>query len=436
MPPALLARVAESLGLQAGDLVAGGRYHNLHELAKLPNPFYPQLEEPPLPPLTKLSLEAADTIFAALDREDQLLHFPYHSYEYVLRFFNEAAIDPRVEALKVTLYRVAADSLIANALISAARNGKRVTVFVEVKARFDEENNLRWAAEMEAAGVRILYSLPGLKVHAKIALVKRRRPDGKPVWYGYLGTGNFNERTATLYGDCGLLTRHRATTRELVRVFAFLAGKKTAPVFRHLLVAGFNMKERLLGLLDREIGLARAGRPGRVIIKLNNLEETEMIAKLCEAGRAGVTVDLLVRGICCLVPQDPHWSPAVRVFRLVDRFLEHARIFYFSNGGAEEMYLSSADWMTRNLHHRIEVGFPVRDPRHREELAHLLRLQLADNTRLCELDGAGGNVPVAPPPGDGRPPVRAQVDFYHWLAQREQTPLAPLPQPAPAAALG
>ncbi len=429
MPPALLARVAESLGLEAGDLVAGGRYHNLHDLAKLPNPFHPHLEEPPLPPLTRLSLEGADPIFAALDRDDQLLHFPYHSYEYVLRFFNEAAIDPRVEAVKVTLYRVAADSLIANALISAARNGKRVTVFVEVKARFDEENNLRWAAEMEAAGVRILYSLPGLKVHAKIALVKRRRPDGKRVWYGYLGTGNFNERTATLYGDCGLLTRHPATTRELVRVFAFLEGRKTGPVFRHLLVAGFNMKERLLGLLDREIGLARAGRPGRVIIKLNNLEEGEMIAKLYEASRAGVTVDLLVRGVCCLVPQDPHWSPTIRVFRLVDRFLEHARIFYFSNGGAEEMYLSSADWMTRNLHHRIEVGFSVRDPRHRAELAHLLQLQLADNTRLCELDGEGQNVPVAPPGGDERPPVRAQEDFYHWLAQRERTP-SPLPQPS------
>ncbi len=423
MPAALLARIAASLDLQPGDLVAGGRYHNLHELFKLPNPLHPQLEEPPLPPLTKLSLEGADPTFAAIDREDQLLHFPYHSYEYVLRFFNEAAIDPWVEALKVTLYRVAADSLIANALISAARNGKRVTVFVEVKARFDEENNLRWAAEMEAAGVRILYSLPGLKVHAKIALVKRRRPDGGRTWYGYLGTGNFNERTATLYSDCGLLTRHPATTRELGRVFAFLEGKKARPVFRHLLVAGFNMKERLLELLDREIGFARRGRPGRVVIKLNNLEEDELIAKLYEASRAGVAVDLLVRGICCLVPQHPSWSPTIRAFRLVDRFLEHARIFYFSNGGDEEMYLSSADWMTRNLHRRIEVGFPVRHPGHRHELAKLLELQLADNTRLCGLDGEGGNVPVAPPAGDA-PPVRAQEDFYHWLAQREQNELA------------
>jgi polyphosphate kinase len=214
-----------------------------------------------------------------------------------------------------------------------------------------------------------------------------------------------------------------------VRVFAFLEGKKTKPGLPALLVAGFNMKERLLGLLDREIGLARPGRPGRVIIKLNNLEEIEMIAKLYEASRAGVTVDLLVRGICCLVPQDPHWSPTIRAFRLVDRFLEHARIFYFSNGGEEELYLSSADWMTRNLHHRIEVGFPVRNPGHRQELVQLLQLQLADNTRLCALDGEGRNVPVAPP-GDG-PPVRAQEDFYYWLAQREPTPLSSL-QPAGA----
>jgi polyphosphate kinase len=255
--------------------------------------------------------------------------------------------------------------------------------------------------------------------------VKRRRPDGRRVWYGYLGTGNFNERTATLYSDCGLLTRHPATTRELVGVFAFLEGKKNHPVFQHLLVAGFNMKERLLGLLDREIGFARNGKPGRVIIKLNNLEEREMIAKLYEASRAGVTVHLLVRGICCLVPQDPRWSPTIQAFRLVDRFLEHARMFYFSNGGDEELYLSSADWMTRNLHHRIEVGFPVRNPGHRQELVQLLHLQLADNTRLCGLAGDGRNVPVAPPKGD-EPPVRAQEDFYHWLAQREQTLLSPL----------
>jgi polyphosphate kinase len=278
---------------------------------------------------------------------------------------------------------------------------------------------------MEAAGVRILYSLPGLKVHAKIALVKRRRPDGRRAWYGYLGTGNFNERTATLYGDCGLLTRHAATTRELVRVFAFLEGKKANPVFRQLLVARFNMEQRLHGLIDREIRFARAGKPGRVIIKLNNLEETGMIAKLYEASQGGVTVDLLVRGICCLVPGDPLRSPTIRVFRLVDRFLEHARIFYFSNDGAEEMYLSSADWMTRNLHHRIEVGFPVLSPQHRQELLHLLRLQLADNTRLCRLDGEGRNLPVAPPGADGPPPVRAQTDFYDWLAQRETSGLYP-----------
>lgn len=417
MPAAMRNRLVAALNLSEDDVMAGGRYHNMHDLMGLPNPLKPYLEEPPLAPLSHQSLDRAASVFSAVDAGDQLLHFPYHSYEYVLRFFNEAAIDPLVDEIKVTLYRIATDSLIANALISAAKNGKRVTVFVEVKARFDEDNNLRWAGEMEKAGVRILYSLPGLKVHAKIALVKRRSPEGRNAWYGYLGTGNFNERTASLYCDHGLLTRHEAMTRELGRVFAFLEGKKPKRSFAHLLVAQFNMQPDLLTKLDREIAHARAGKAAKVIIKLNSLEERTMIDKLCEAGRAGVRVELIVRGICCLSPDCPGWSDNVRVYRLVDRYLEHARVFYFLNDGKEEFYLSSADWMNRNLHHRIEVGFPVYQPRLREEFRRILALQLADRVKLCRLDRNGNNIRLA---GEvGTLAIRAQAEIYGWLQARE-----------------
>jgi polyphosphate kinase len=434
MPGDLLGRVVGSLHLKRQDLVAGGRYHNLSDLQKLPNPLGAALASPPLPPLRHEGLDGDPSLFDHVDRGDVLLHFPYQSYDYVLRFFNEAAIHPAVRQIKVTLYRVARNSCIVQSLISAAKNGKKVTVFVEVKARFDEENNLHWAGEMKKAGIRVIYSIPGLKVHAKIALVRAKGPDGQWQQYAYLGTGNFNEATARTYADHGLMTCRPELTGEVSQVFEYLGSRKHKALFNHLLVSGFDMQEKLLALMDREIAHAREGKPAVITVKVNNLEERMMIDKLCEAARAGVRVNLLVRSICCLAPGLGGWSENVRVVRLVDRFLEHARVYLFENDGQEALYLASADWMSRNLHRRIEVAFPVYDPEGRAQIKTMLQLQLSDNTKAVCLDGQLRN--CLPERGTDEPPVRAQVAFYEWLRGGKGQEGSTVVSPAPPAGNG
>lgn len=411
-PIDLVSLFTNLFSLEPDELQAGGRYHSLSSFIKFPVSKSLDGTTPAMTPLLKPELDAAESLFDAIDKCDHILHFPYQSYEYVLRFFNEAAIDPLVYQIDVTLYRIAADSLIANALMSAARNGKQVTVFVEVKARFDEDNNLRWAEQMEAVGVRILYSLPGVKVHAKIALVKRRTKHSKSDRYAYLATGNFNEVTAEIYADHGLLTKKKALTKELGQVFSYLTKQKQPKKLRHLLVAPFTLQDRYLALIEQEIDHVRQGRPGKITLKMNALEEQTMIDKLYEASRVGVVIDLLIRGICCLVPGVAGMSETIRVIRLVDGFLEHARIALFHNNGQEEIYLASADWMVRNLHHRIEVGFPLYDSQAKAEIKQLINLQLADNTKACELDEQGHNQPIAT---GSAPSVQAQPAFYQWL---------------------
>jgi polyphosphate kinase len=287
---------------------------------------------------------------------------------------------------------------------------------VEVKARFDEANNLRWAAEMGAAGVRIIYSIPGLKVHAKVALVHREAPDGKTESYAYFGTGNFNERTAEIYADDGLLTAHPGMVAELERVFTHLSGKPAEMHFKHLLVAQFNLQDRFIELLDREIAAAKKGETARAVLKFNNLEDKVMIDKLYEASGAGVEVSLIVRGICCLVPGVPGVSENITVTRIVDRYLEHARVFWFHHGGAEEIYLSSADWMKRNLYKRIEVGFPVYDEAIKADLKQMLTFQLEDTVKGTHLDAEGHNQPLSPGKKKAAP---AQLATYGWLRDRE-----------------
>ncbi|WP_232064504.1 polyphosphate kinase 1 [Rhodocytophaga rosea] len=419
MPEDTLEFLLETFELSKEDLFPGGRYHNLYDLMKLPNPITPDLQSAPLVPLLHPKLESVESVLEAMETQDYLLHFPYHSYDYILRFFNEAAIDPLVEEIKITLYRIAANSFIANALISAARNGKKVTVFVEVKARFDEENNLRWAEKMKKAGIDIIYSLPALKVHAKIALIHRKTADGQIQRYAYLGTGNFNENTARIYTDHGLLTCHRKMTKEMEAVFAYLCGDKQKRHFKHLLVSQFNLQECFLEMIDREIKQAKAGDKASIIIKLNNLEDEKMIDKLYEASQAGVQVELIIRGICCLIPQVEGLSENIQVTRLVDRFLEHARVFIFYNGGDTEVYLASADWMKRNLYRRIEVGFPVYDEIMKAELMEIIRFQLQDNTKAVWLDTHQHNMSIKSATNETR--IRAQMDTYQWLKQKQES---------------
>jgi polyphosphate kinase len=420
MPYAMQAHLQRCLGLEEEDLVPGGRYHNFHDFFGFPRFGREALAYPAMPPLPHPGLDQAASIWAAVAERDRMLHFPYQSFEYVTRFFEAAAQDDAVEAVWATLYRVAPDSALARALIEAARRGKQVTVFVEVKARFDEATNVAWAERMRVAGVRVLYGLPGLKVHAKLALVVRR--EGTTLRrYAYLGTGNFNEKTARVYADHGLLTADERLTVDVEGVFQHLAGERGNPVFEHLLVAPRFLRQQLYALIDAEAARARRGEPAEILLKVNNLEDKAIIARLYAASQAGVRIHMVVRSICRLLPGVAGLSEQIHGRSIVDRFLEHARVFVFHNGGQEKVYLASADWMTRNLSHRVEVAFPVYDPDVRREVRTMLALQLADDTKARILDPEQRNRYAH---CHDRRSLRAQMATYDLLRGQQPASLA------------
>jgi polyphosphate kinase len=416
MPPVVLEQIIASFQLSNATLVEGGRYHNLRDLADFPVK-QDVLSYKKWPALTYHTI--ADNIFESVKQKDIMLHVPYQSYDTLLQFFNQAAIDPYVTDISITLYRIAGDSLIANALISAAKNGKNVTVFVELKARFDEANNIRWSKKMKAAGVKIIYSIPGLKVHAKVALVKRTE-EGRSNYYGIFATGNFNESTARFYTDHILITAHKEMLRELELLFIFLAKRRkpeTADNFplQHLLIAQFNLQAEFLLLISKEIEHAQKGLPASITIKLNNLEEEVLIEKLYEASQAGVKIDLIVRGICRLKPGVAGLSEHITVRRIVDRYLEHGRIFVFNNNGDPKIYLGSADWMNRNIYRRIEVCFPLYDRELKKEIISIMQLQLDDNISVVLVDASGANSPIAIPQENQ---VHAQYEIYQLIKKQ------------------
>jgi polyphosphate kinase len=406
--------ILEKLNLQKGSLVAGGVHHGLKDLATFP--LKDKSLEYPAWTAVELSIEQS-TLMDEITVRDLMLHTPYHHYNTVLRLFNEAALNPDVQEIYTTLYRIAGDSRIARALICAARNGKQVTVLVELKARFDEENNLRWSKRMKEAGVKIIYSSNNIKVHAKIALIVRRHVTHPLV--GLLATGNLNENTARVYTDHILLSANQVMLSELKMLFDFLATKQKPDLsdklaFNHLLVSQFNLQRKFLALMDREIAHATIGKKACISIKLNNLEEEKLIRKLYKASRAGVKVNLMVRGICCLKPGIKGLSENITVKRVVDRYLEHGRVFRFENGGNPELYMGSSDWMNRNIYRRIEVCFPVYDESVKKELMKLLEIQLSDNVQAVWIDENGENQPVS-----GKEiPVRSQEAIYHYLKER------------------
>jgi polyphosphate kinase len=416
MPDDFLAVICEAFGIAEEDLILGGRYMNLQDLNKLPNPGDAEALQAAPPPMRVLYLDRMESVFRAVERRDVLLHFPYQSFDYLIRFLMEAAFDPEVAEIKITQYRVAENSAVINTLVSAAQNGIKVTVFVELKARFDEENNMATAERMERAGIRIIYSIPGLKVHAKVAVILCKTP-GKGG-FAYLSTGNFNEKTAKTYSDMALLTCHREMIGDIVGVFSVLEGNAATPDFKHLLVARFNMVPELVRLIQREIDHAKAGRGGRIILKMNGLHDERMIDELYRASENGVEIDLIVRGICCLVPGQPY-SRHIRITRIVDMFLEHARVWYFCNDGAGEVYLSSADWMNRNLNRRIETAFPILAPDLRQEITDILHIQLRDNAKACFIDEHIHNIFKRDAAAD-QPPVRAQHAIYEYLMEKDR----------------
>lgn len=416
MPDDFLSFICEAFGITRDDLVVGGRYLNLQDLAKLPNPKGKELEQKIPTPMRVSYLDEKGSVFRAVKKKDILLHFPYQSFDYLIRFLMEAAFDPKVDEIKITQYRVAENSAVINTLVSAAQNGKKVTVFVELKARFDEENNMSTAERMEQAGIRIIYSIPGLKVHAKVAVIIRKDPEdgNKRRDFAYLSTGNFNEKTARVYSDMALLTCNDEIITDINKAFAVLEGKMAEPTFRYLLVARFNMVPELIRMIHREIEHVKLGRKGRIVLKMNGLHDQNMINELYHASENGVEIDLIVRGICCLVPGQPY-SANIRITRIVDMFLEHSRIWYFYNDGKEDVYLTSADWMRRNLNRRIETAFPILVPEIKQEVIDILKIQMRDNVKACLIDEQLHNnfkhneEPVK---------VRSQLAIYEYLKNK------------------
>ena len=412
MPSEFLDFLVDAFRIQRDELVPGDKHLNLEDLRHLPNPnkSLHSLEKPK--PMKLTVLDEKESIFNYVAKKDLLLYYPYHSFEHFIHFLYEAVHNPETREIMVTQYRVAENSAVINTLIAAAQNGKKVTVFVELKARFDEENNLATAEMMQAAGIKIIYSIPGLKVHAKVALVRRRGQNGEKLpSYAYISTGNFNEKTATLYADCGLFTCRKEIVNDLYNLFRTLQGKED-PKFTTLLVARFNLIPELNRLIDREIELADQGKGGRIILKMNALQDPAMINRLYNASEHGVQIDLIVRGICCLIPGQSY-SRNIRVTRIVDSFLEHARIWYFGNNHHPKVFMGSPDWMRRNLYRRIEAVTPILDPDLRASLIEMLNIQLADNQKACWVDAQLQNVFKKRTPGT--PSVRAQYNFYEQL---------------------
>ncbi|WDF56767.1 polyphosphate kinase 1 [Mucilaginibacter sp. KACC 22063] len=397
LPLRILEMLRMELKIENATTVEGARYHNLKDLVSLPV-SNKDLAYDKWPPIDLPEVKVARTIAEVIEEKDLMVHAPYQSYHPVLRFFNEAAINPDVVEINVTLYRVASDSRIVNALISAAKNGKKVNVVVELKARFDEANNLKWAKKMKAAGVSIIYSITALKIHAKIALVKTKR-NNRIKYTGLLATGNLNEGTARFYTDHILLTANTKLLREVELLFIFLAKRQKVSSpdmigFEHLLVAQFNLQSKFLALIDREIGFAKQGLPAQITIKMNNLEEEVLINKLYEASQAGVKIALIVRSICRLIPGVAGMSENINIRRIVDRYLEHGRVFIFGNNGNMELFMGSADWMNRNIYHRIEVCFPVYDEDIKKEMMQLIDFQLNDNVQAVRIDDSLNNVKI------------------------------------------
>ncbi len=417
MPDDFLSFLVDAFHIDRNELVAGDKHLNLEDLRYLPNPNKDMQEEFKPQPMKLNCLNSEGSIFQHVIKKDILIHYPYQSFEHFIHFLYEATHDHYTKEIMITQYRVAENSTVINTLISAAQNGKKVTVFVELKARFDEENNLATAEMMQSAGIKIIYSIPGLKVHAKVALILRRDNDNRLLRsYAYISTGNFNERTAKLYADCGLFTSNKIIINDLRNLFLTFE-KKENTGFKHLLVSQFNMVTKLDELIRHEIKLSTQGKKGRIILKMNALQDPNMINKLYVASIQGVEIDLIIRGICCLIPGQ-EYSKNIRVTRIVDTFLEHARIWYFGNNGSPKVFLGSPDWMKRNLYRRIEAVVPILNTDVKQEIIDMLDIQLKDNQKACFVNGHLHNIFKHKSSAE---PIRAQYTFYNYLKMKNET---------------
>jgi polyphosphate kinase len=415
MPERLLKQLLAKLNISQFDTVAaGGKYHNFKDFVSFPNIGTPEMEFKPMPPLEHQGLRVNASIIAGIKGRDFLLHYPFQSFHYLIDLLREASLDPQVRAIKMTLYRVASNSNVVNALINAARNGKEVTVFLEVQARFDEEANIYWAGKMQEEGVRVIQSIPGYKVHAKLLLI-RRKEGVRNVYYAGIGTGNFNETTAKVYTDVSIFTADKEIVADVNSVFHLFESIYNTPRFSKLIVAPFHMRNQFIKLLNNEIRNAKAGADAWIILKINNLTDIKTIKKLYEASEAGVKIKMIIRGICLLQPGVPKLSENIEAITIVGRFLEHSRIMVFANGGNELFYISSADWMERNFDNRIEVACPIFDRDLQRELMTMLQIQLRDNTKARIISPSKPNQYVK---GNPNLKINSQVETYKFFKDK------------------
>ncbi|NOY37213.1 MAG: polyphosphate kinase 1 [Chlorobi bacterium] len=381
IPRDLLDYLIEQLKLDNLDnIIPGGKYHNFKDFMNFPNIGQAKLEYPPLPQLLHPVLTERASILESIEKKDILIHFPYHKFSYLTDLLREAAIDPDVTHIRITLYRVARESKVMTALINACQNGKDVTVVIELQARFDEASNIYWSRKLGEAGARVFFGIPGLKVHAKMILITKKS-GRKKIRYAVISTGNFHEQTARVYSDILLATVDQVITSDAEKVFRFLENPYIPARYRNLIVSPNHMRQKLYRLINQEIKNTLANKPAYIIFKLNNLVDKEIILKLYEASNAGVKITLLVRGICSLIPGVEGMSENIEAYAMIGRYLEHSRIMVFCNGGEEKIYIGSADLMVRNLDHRVEVICPVYDPHIRKKLKDILSLQLSDNVK-------------------------------------------------------
>jgi polyphosphate kinase len=411
MPEYLLEKLIGKISANKSDhLIQGDRYHNFKDFMKFPNLIGKKHAYKNIKPIWHQAFIPGESMFSCIKEKDIMLHFPYQSFQHIIDLLREASIDPKVRSIKITLYRVASHSSVINALINAARNGKNVTVFFELQARFDEKQNIALSEKLQTVGVKVIASIPGFKVHSKLLII-RRKEEQKNIYYTYIGTGNFNEDTAELYADDGLLTAHPIIAHEVRKVFELFEASFKQFRFRNLIVSPFSTRNFFLKMIEKEIENQEKGKTAWITLKLNNLADLQLVNKLQKASQAGVKIRLIIRGICILVPGIPGVSENIEVISILDKFLEHSRILAFANNGDPKVYIGSADWMGRNLDTRIEVTCPILDTSIRDELLNMLEIQLQDNMKARILDGSFRNKFKT----NDEVPVRTQWATYDFL---------------------
>ncbi|HDX8352790.1 TPA: polyphosphate kinase 1 [Aeromonas dhakensis] len=416
MPAAMISFLKLKLQISSYDaIMPGGRYHNFKDFIGFPNVGRDYLENPKLPALDCRDFDGFVNAFDAITKQDILLYYPYHKFHHFTELVRQAAFDPAVSAIRINIYRVAKKSRIIHSLIDAANNGKKVTVVVELRARFDEAANIDWANILTNAGVKVVFGVPSLKIHSKLCLITRHE-NGEAVRYAHIGTGNFNEKTAKIYTDFSLLTRHPDITAEVESVFEYIEYPYRRYKFNHLLVSPINSRRQLYRLIDNELINAKAGQPSGITLKINNLVDRDLINRLYAAGQAGVPIQMIIRGMCALRPGVPGLSDNIRVISIIDRFLEHPRVMVFHNRGNPQLYISSADWMSRNIDGRIEVGTPIYDERLKQRILDILELQLSDTCKARVIDADQKNEYVK---RGNRRKIRSQVAIYDYLKRIE-----------------